>query len=143
MRHRASDDHHGDGMPAAGVVLHMVDEDRGGLPRCEDGRRAAVSEEEVKVLLQQGARLGTFDKEEPEIIDNVFELNDRTASDCMTARPLLDWLDLEDEEKKIWADMMETSHFRLPVGKGSLDDFKGLADVSEILIDQHKHPGSL
>lgn len=59
----------------------------------------------------------------------------------MTARPQLDWLDLEDEEKKIWADMMETSHFRLPVGKGSLDDFKGLADVSEILIDQHKHPG--
>ena len=46
-----------------------------------------VSEEEIKVLLQQGARLGTFDKEEPEIIDNVFELNDRTASDCMTARP--------------------------------------------------------
>ena len=105
------------------------------------GGEQPVSEEEIKVLLQQGARLGTFDKEEPEIIDNVFELNDRTASDCMTARPQLDWLDLEDEEKKIWADMMETSHFRLPVGKGSLDDFKGLADVSEILIDQHKHPG--
>ena len=105
------------------------------------GGEQPVSEEEIKVLLQQGARLGTFDKEEPEIIDNVFELNDRTASDCMTARPQLDWLDLEDEEKKIWADMMESSHFRLPVGKGSLDDFKGLADVSEILIDQHKHPG--
>ena len=86
------------------------------------GGEQPVSEEEIKVLLQQGARLGTFDKEEPEIIDNVFELNDRTASDCMTARPQLDWLDLEDEEKKIWADMMETSHFRLPVGKGSLDD---------------------
>lgn len=100
-----------------------------------------VSEEEIKVLLQQGAKLGTFDKEEPEIIDNVFELNDRTASDCMTARPQLTWIDLEDDEKKIWDDMIHSSHFRLPVGKGSLDDFKGLADLSDVLMDQHQFPG--
>ena len=112
-----------------------------GLLGVKMGGEQPVSEEEIKVLLQQGAKLGTFDKEEPEIIDNVFELNDRTASDCMTARPQLTWLDLEDEEKKIWSDMMESSHFRLPVGSGSLDDFKGLADLSEVLMDQHKHPG--
>lgn len=99
-----------------------------------------VSEEEIRVLLQQGAKLGTFDKEEPEIIDNVFELNDRTASDCMTARPQLTWIDLEDDEKKIWDDMIHSSHFRLPVGKGSLDDFKGLADLSDVLMDQHQFP---
>ncbi len=100
-----------------------------------------VSEEEIRVLLQQGAKLGTFDKEEPEIIDNVFELNDRTASDCMTARPQLTWIDLEDDEKNIWDDMIHSSHFRLPVGKGSLDDFKGLADLSDVLMDQHQFPG--
>lgn len=83
------------------------------------GGEQPVSEEEIRVLLQQGAELGTFDKEEPEIIDNVFELNDRTAADCMTARPQLTWLDLEDTEEKIWKDMMETTHFRLPVGSGS------------------------
>lgn len=105
------------------------------------GGEQPVSEEEIKVLLQQGAKLGTFDKEEPEIIDNVFELNDRTASDCMTARPQLTWIDLEDSEEKIWTDMMESSHFRLPVGSGSLDDFKGLADLQEVLLNQHKNPG--
>lgn len=104
------------------------------------GGEQPVSEEEIRVLLQQGAELGTFDKEEPEIIDNVFELNDRTAADCMTARPQLTWLDLEDTEEKIWKDMMETTHFRLPVGSGSLDDFKGLADLSEVLMDQHLYP---
>lgn len=112
-----------------------------GLLGIKMGGEQPVSEEEIKVLLQQGARLGTFDKEEPEIIDNVFELNDRTAADCMTARPQLTWIDLEDSEKKIWSDVMDSSHFRLPVGKGSLDDFKGLADLSEILMDQHLHPG--
>lgn len=112
-----------------------------GLLGIKMGGEQPVSEEEIKVLLQQGARLGTFDKEEPEIIDNVFELNDRTAADYMTARPQLTWIDLEDSEKKIWSDMMDSSHFRLPVGKGSLDDFKGLADLSEVLMDQHLHPG--
>ena len=97
-----------------------------------------VSEEEIKVLLQQGAKLGTFDKEEPEIIDNVFELNDRTAADCMTARPQLDWIDLEDSEKKIWADMMKTSHFRLPLGSGSLDDFKGLGELTGLSITEEQ-----
>lgn len=111
-----------------------------GLLGIKMGGEQPVSEEEIKVLLQQGARLGTFDKEEPEIIDNVFELNDRTAADCMTARPQLTWIDLEDSEKKIWSDVMDSSHFRLPVGKGSLDDFKGLADLSEVLMDQHLHP---
>lgn len=112
-----------------------------GLLGIKMGGEQPVSEEEIKVLLQQGARLGTFDKEEPEIIDNVFELNDRTAADCMTARPQLTWIDLEDSEKKIWSDVMDSSHFRLPVGKGSLDDFKGLADLSEVLMDRHLHPG--
>lgn len=112
-----------------------------GLLGIKMGGEQPVSEEEIKVLLQQGARLGTFDKEEPEIIDNVFELNDRTAADCMTARPQLTWIDLEDSEKKIWSDVMDSSHIRLPVGKGSLDDFKGLADLSEVLMDQHLHPG--
>ena len=49
-------------------------------------REKSVSEEEIMVLLQQGARLGTFDKEEPEIIDRVFQMNDLTAADCMTPR---------------------------------------------------------
>ncbi len=112
-----------------------------GLLGIKMGGEQPVSEEEIKVLLEQGARMGTFDKEEPEIIDNVFELNDRTAADCMTARPQLTWLDLEDSEKKIWADMMEASHFRLPVGSGSLDDFKGISNMSGILLDQHRNPG--
>lgn len=104
------------------------------------GQEQPVSEEEIKVLLQQGALLGTFDKEEPEIIDNVFELNDRTVADCMTARPQLVWIDLEDTEEKIWEEVMATNHFRLPVGSGSLDQFKGLVNQTDVLRDQKQFP---
>lgn len=105
------------------------------------GEETPVSEEEIRVLLHQGAQLGTIDKEEPEIIDNVFSLNDLTASDTMTPRPQLVWIDLEDTEESIWDRINHSAHFRLPVGSGSLDDFKGLSDMSEVLLDQHHHPG--
>ncbi len=100
-----------------------------------------VSEEEILVLLKQGARLGTFDEEEPELVDNVFRLNDLTAGDCMTPRTQLTWIDIEDRESEIWKIIRTSSHFRLPVGKGSLDSFEGLADMREILIDQHFSDG--
>lgn len=96
-----------------------------------------VSEEEIRVLLQQGAHMGAFDKEEPGLVDNIFQLNDLTASDCMTARTQLTWIDIEDSSEDIWEAVRASNHFRLPVGKGSLDHFLGLVDMREILMDQH------
>lgn len=100
-----------------------------------------VSEDEIMVLLQQGARMGTFDKDEPEIIDRVFQMNDLTAADCMTSRMQLVWINLDDPGEKIWATIEENEHYRLPVGKGSLDDFKGLVGTTDVLLDQHESRG--
>ena len=50
---------------------------------------APVTEEEIKMLLEQGAELGTFEKEEPEMIDRVFKMTDRVAGDIMTPRTQL------------------------------------------------------
>lgn len=98
-----------------------------------------VSEEEIRVLLRQGARMGTFDKAEPILVDRIFQLDDLTAADCMTARTQLTWIDIEDTEEEIWKVIENTSHFRLPVGRGSLDDFLGIVDVSDVLMDHHKN----
>ncbi len=98
-----------------------------------------VSEEEIRVLLRQGASMGTFDQAEPDLVDRVFQLDDLTAADCMTARTQLEWIDIETEEAEIWK-MLETStHYRLPVGHESLDEFLGIVDVSDVLRDIHKN----
>ena len=97
-----------------------------------------VSEDEIRVLLRQGASMGTFDKAEPILVDRVFQLDDLTAADCMTARTQLTWIDIEDPPEEIWKAIEESSHFRLPVGKGSLDEFLGIVDLSDVLMDCHK-----
>lgn len=100
-----------------------------------------VSEEEIRVLLRQGARMGTFDKSEPILVDRIFRLDDLTAADCMTARTQLEWIDITDTDEDIWKTICEASHFRLPVGRGSLDEYLGIADVKDILMDHHRFGG--
>ena len=45
-----------------------------------------VTEEEIKMMVDQGKENGTIDEEEKELINNVFEFNDITVSEIMTHR---------------------------------------------------------
>ena len=93
-----------------------------------------VTEEEIRFLLRQGARLGTFDADEPELIDRVFRLNDIPAEYIMTARPQLEWLDLAESEEALGAQLLRSTHTRLPVGYESLDDFRGIVQLRDLLL---------
>ncbi len=91
-----------------------------------------VTEEEIKLLLEQGAELGAFEKEEPELVDRVFRLADMNVSDIMTNRTQVDWIDLEDSEDLMIKEIISCNHVHLPVGKGSLDEFLGMIMVNTV-----------
>ena len=89
-----------------------------------------VTEDEIKLLLEQGAKLGAFEKEEPELVDRVFRLADLNVGDIMTNRTQVDWIDVEDPDETIMNEMIAFNHMHLPVGRGSLDDFLGMVSVN-------------
>lgn len=91
-----------------------------------------VTADEIKLLLEQGAKMGAFEKEEPELVDRVFRLADMDVSDIMTNRTQVEWVDLEDPEATIVKEMISFHHLNIPVGRGSLDDFLGMASVDEV-----------
>ena len=91
-----------------------------------------VTEDEIKLLLEQGVELGAFEKEEPELVDRVFRLADMDVGDIMTNRTQVDWIDVEDPEETMMQELVAFNHNTLPVGRGSLDDFIGMISVSEI-----------
>lgn len=91
-----------------------------------------VTEDEIKLLLEQGAELGAFEKEEPELVDRVFRLADMNVSDIMTNRTQVDWIDIEDTDETIMKEMIAFNHIHLPVGRGSLDDFLGMVTVNAV-----------
>lgn len=59
-----------------------------------------VTEEEIKVLIEQGTEAGMFEEAEQNMVERVFRLGDRPVSALMTPRPDIVWLDLEDTPKK-------------------------------------------
>jgi len=94
-----------------------------------------VTEDEIKILLEQGAEAGTFEKEEPELVDRIFRLADLRAGAVMTPRTQMQWLDLEQPAESLLQIITESSHSRFPVARGSLDNFIGMVYTNDILAD--------
>ena len=93
----------------------------------------AVTEDEVKDLIEQGASDGTFETEEKEMVGRVFELGDETAYSLMTPRTQMIWLDLNDSLEHNLRVVRNNPDTIIPVGNGSLDDCKGLLYTKDLL----------
>ncbi len=93
-----------------------------------------VTEEEIKVLIEQGTEAGMFEQAEEDIMKRVFRLGERRVSALMTPRLEIVWLDLEDSLEENHRTMMESSHSRFPVCQGGLDNLLGVVQVYDLLV---------
>ena len=93
----------------------------------------AVTEDEVLDLIEQGTEDGTIEKSEQEMVDRIFDIGDETAYSLMTPRVMIIWLDLDDDLEKNLKIVQESSHTIFPVGRGSLDDCRGLIYAKDLL----------
>ena len=92
-----------------------------------------VIEEEVSVLVKEGALSGVFDPAEHEIVRRVFRLGDRRAYSLMTPRSEIVWLDLADPPEAIQQKIAGSPHVRFPVCEGTLDNIVGVVQVKDLL----------
>lgn len=95
-----------------------------------------ITEEEIKVLIRQGAEAGMFEEAEHEMVERVFRLGDRPIKAMMTPRTEIDWLDLESSIEQNLQEVMGSNHSRFPVGRGSLDNCVGVIRGSNLLTAQ-------
>ncbi|HEY9799204.1 MAG TPA: hemolysin family protein [Leptolyngbyaceae cyanobacterium] len=92
-----------------------------------------VTEEEIKILIEQGTEAGTFEEAEQDMVERVFRLGDRPVSSFMTPRPDIVWLDLEDTTEENRQKMTENGYSRYPVCQGGLDNVLGIIPVTDLL----------
>lgn len=92
-----------------------------------------VTEEEIKLLLAQGAEAGTFEEAEQDMVEQVFRLRDCPVQALMTPRPDIVWLDLEDSTEENRQKMVDSGHSRFPVCQGNLDKVLGVIHVIDLL----------
>ena len=91
-----------------------------------------ITEEEIGLLLRQGAQAGVFDVQEPGLVEAVFRLGDRRVNELMTPRHRVIFLDLEDDLATNQARMAESPHSHFPVCAGSPDEIRGVVSVKRI-----------
>lgn len=99
---------------------------------------APVTESEINKMLVQGVELGAYEEEEPVLVENIFRLADLDASDIMTPRTQLTWIDINASDEEILETIMEGNEHRIPVGDDSLDELKGLVSSVDVLAQQMK-----
>jgi putative hemolysin len=94
---------------------------------------SAVTEEEVKALVQESAAAGVIEQEERQMIERVLRLPDRSIRAVMTPRTEIAWLDRADPPDEIIAQLRATPHARFVVCDGSLDNVVGVVRAKDLL----------
>ncbi len=96
-------------------------------------REPAVTEEEVKLLVDQGTELGIFEPIEDTIVDRVFQLGDRLIQSLATTRTEIVWLDLDNPLEQAAARIKASGYSQYPVARGDLDHLIGYVKANDLL----------
>ena len=93
-----------------------------------DEQDDAVTEEEIRMMLDTGSEKGTIDSMENEMIQNVFEFDDVSISEVCTHRRDVAILYKEDSISEWKQTMAETRHGFYPICGEDSDDVIGVLD---------------
>lgn len=102
-----------------------------GVRRGEEPER--VTEEEIRLMVDMGNEKGAIEKSEKDMINNIFEFDDRTVSEIMTHRTDMTAVPLDASLDEIIAMAMETGYSRIPVYGEDIDDIEGILYVKDLL----------
>ena len=102
----------------------------------------SVTEEEIRMMVDVGEEKGTIDKEASEMINNVFEFNDKVVSEIMIPRNDVYAIDMNLSVSKVIDMISEDPEFRysrIPVYDENIDEIKGIVYIKDILLsDKNK-----
>ena len=97
-----------------------------------------VTEEELKIMLEEGGKAGAIEVEKVKMIKNVFQLKDITAEDAMTPRLYVFSLDGNLRLKEAQELLYNSKYSRIPVYDGTLDNITGILYKTRALTELAK-----
>lgn len=92
-----------------------------------------VTEEEIKMMVDEGEEKGTIDEDEKKLINNVFEFNDTVASEIMTHRTDIFAIDVSSNVIEELNELDEYKYSRIPVYEETIDNIIGVLYVKDLL----------
>ncbi|WP_210463607.1 MULTISPECIES: hemolysin family protein [Rufibacter] len=90
--------------------------------------------DELRLLFEQSAESGEIGGSQQELIENVFEFNERMVKQIMVPRTKLVALDIDSTEEEIFEVVFNEGYTRMPVYRDSIDNIVGIMYVKDLLV---------
>lgn len=103
-----------------------------------DDADEAVTEDEIRAMMKIGLENGTFDNNEKEMIDSVFEFDRKPARELMVPRQKVFAIDIDEPIEEMIDEILETRHSRIPVYEEDIDKIIGILQVKDVMIRLRK-----
>jgi CBS domain containing-hemolysin-like protein len=103
-------------------------------------RAMAVTEHEIKVMLDLGVEKGTIEKDEKELVEEVFDFDETKAVEVFTPREDLVSLSEQDTVKKMIDAAIRTGYSRFPLRRENIDDITGMVHIKDALTHDDDTP---
>jgi len=96
------------------------------------------SEEEIRMLLTESEEGGAIKPSENELIQNVFEFDDRVVRQILIPRTKISAIDVESSKEEVIQQVIEEGYSRLPVYQDSLDNIIGIIYTKDLIRAMHE-----
>lgn len=99
----------------------------------------AHSEEEIRQIIKEGRTTGVIDSTEHQLIEKIFDFNDKTVAEIMVPRNYMFAIDINESRDKIIHKVIEEGFSRIPVYNDSVDNVIGIIYSKDIIsAAEHK-----
>ncbi len=99
-----------------------------------NAKNSAMTEEELRTIVNVGHEDGIIESEEKEMIYNVFDLGDARAKDVMVPRVHVTFADVNSTYKELIEIFKEDKFTRLPVYEDTTDNVIGTINMKDLLL---------
>ena len=98
-----------------------------------DDNDKEVTEEEIRMMVDVGSEAGNIEDSEKEMIENIFEFNDKEVSEIMTHRKKIVSLPIDAPFEEVMKVAREERYTRIPVYNENIDDIEGILHIKDLI----------
>ncbi|MBI1317402.1 MAG: DUF21 domain-containing protein [Candidatus Hydrogenedens sp.] len=91
-------------------------------------------DEEIRAILNEGAKSGEVAAVEKKMVESVLRLADIRVGAILTPRTELEWVDLDHPGSEALAIVQQTGHTIYPAARGELDEIAGFLRARDVLV---------
>lgn len=92
-----------------------------------------VTEEEIRMMVDVGSETGNIEDTEKEMIENIFEFNDKEVSEIMTHRKKIVSLPIDAPYEEVMRIAKEERYTRIPVYEDTIDNIEGILHIKDLI----------